>query len=73
MLKNVTLSTEDWLIVRAREKAVREKTTLNALFRQWLARYVGQDRAAGDYHALMERLSYVQVGRSFSRDELNER
>lgn len=73
MLKNVTLSTEDWLIVRAREKAVREKTSLNALFRQWLARYVGQDRAAGSYHALMERLAHVQAGRSFSRDELNER
>ncbi len=73
MLKNVTLSTEDWLIVRAREKAVREKTTLNALFRQWLARYVGRDRAAGDYRTLMERLSHVRAGRSFTRDELNER
>ncbi len=73
MLKNVTLSSEDWLIGRAREKAVREKTTLNALFRQWLARYVGQDRSAVEYHALMERLSYVQADHSFSRDELNER
>ena len=73
MLKNVTLSGEDSLISRAREKAVREKTTLNALFRQWLARYVGQDRAAGEYQALMERLSHVQAGRSFTRDELNER
>ncbi len=73
MLKNVTLSTEDWLIVRAREKAVREKTTLNTLFRQWLARYVGRDRTASDYQALMERLSHVRAGRSFTRDELNER
>ncbi len=73
MLKNVTLSTEDWLIVRAREKAVRERTTLNALFRQWLARYVGQDRAVEDYKTLMESLSHVRAGRSFTRDELNER
>ena len=73
MLKNVTLSGEDCLIQRAREKAVHEKTTLNALFRQWLARYVGQDRVTSDYRALMKRLSHVQAGRSFNRDELNER
>jgi len=73
MLKNVTLSGDDQLILRAREKAVREKSTLNARFRQWLARYVGQDHAASDYHALMERLPHVQAGHSFTRDELNER
>ncbi len=73
MLKNVTLSGEDWLILRAREKAIREKTTLNALFRQWLARYTGQDSAASEYRVLMDRLSHVQAGRSFTRDELNER
>lgn len=73
MLKNVTLSGEERLIQRAREKAAHEKTTLNALFRQWLARYVGQDNAAASYHELMERLSHVQAGRSFTRDELNER
>ena len=73
MLKNVTLSAEDRLIRRARETAIREKTTLNALFRQWLARYVGRDRAAVDYQALMERLSYAHAGRTFTRDELNER
>lgn len=73
MLKNVTLSGEDWLIARAREKAVSEKTTLNALFRQWLTRYVGRDRAARDYRALMKRLSDIEAGRSFTRDELNER
>ncbi len=73
MLKNVTLSIEDLLIVRAREKAAIAKTTLNALFRQWLARYVGRDRAVGDYQALMERFSHVRAGHSFTRDELNER
>ena len=73
MMKNITLTGEDTLIRRARNKAARERTTLNALFRQWLARYVGHDRAVTDYHTLMDRLSHVQAGHKFSRDELNER
>jgi len=73
MLKNITLRAEETLIRRAREKAQHEHKTLNAIFRQWLARYVGWDRATTSYEALMKRLSYAQAGRSFTRDELNER
>ena len=70
---NITLSSEESLIRRARKKASGENTTLNALFRQWLARYVGQDRARNEYRALMDRLSYARANRHFHRDELNER
>ena len=73
MLKNITLSGDAMLIARAREKARREKSSLNAVFRQWLARYVGQDQAGSGYRDLMDRLSYARSGRRFSRDELNER
>ena len=73
MLKNVTLKAEEALIRRAREKAQKEHMTLSTIFRQWLMRYVGQGKIATDYEALMERLSYAQAGRSFSREELNER
>ncbi len=73
MLKNITLSAEETLIRRAREKALHEHKTLNAIFRKWLRRYIKQDQASTDYKVLMEQLSYAQAGRSFSRDELNER
>ncbi len=73
MLKNITLSAEEHLIRRSRKKAQNENTTLNALFRQWLSRYTMQNQGAAEYAELMKRLSYVEAGRTFNRDELNER
>ena len=72
-MKNITLSAEAELIRKAREKARKERKTLNGLFRSWLERYVGKDRHQDRYDEFMERVSYASVGRSFSRDELNER
>jgi hypothetical protein len=71
-MKNITLSADEDLIERARQKARQERTTLNSLFRSWLSRYVGSVRAHAEYKQLMERLSYARSGRTFSRDELNE-
>ena len=73
MLKNITLSADEQLIKKAREKARRENTTLNENFRQWLKRYVMSDQEQLNYDELMDSLSYVNPGRKFSRDELNER
>jgi hypothetical protein len=73
MLKNITLSAEKELIEKARDKARRERTTLNATFRQWLRQYVGRSAATADYHRFMDSLGYVRPGRKFSREELNER
>ena len=38
-MKNITLSADEALIEAARERAMEEKTTLNAQFRVWLAEY----------------------------------
>ena len=73
MKKNITLSVDNRLIEQARRQATTENTTLNELFRQWLAQYVAQPAAAERYTALMERLSYIDAGRKFSREEMNER
>lgn len=73
MLKNITLSAEEELIKKAREKAHREKTTLNENFRRWLKKYVISDRNASRYQDLMDALNYADPGRKFSREELNER
>lgn len=73
MLKNITLSADQQLLQLAREKAAKEKSTLNAQFRAWLQRYVSTDRKLIDYDVLMEKLSYAQPGKTFSRDQMNER
>ena len=72
MLKNITFSAETNLIAKAREKAQREHTTLNAQFHQWLNHYVSVDLKASDYEALMKSLGYAKPNRNFSRDEMNE-
>jgi len=73
MLRNITLSAEEELIDKARDKARREHTTLNATFRQWLRQYVRRTANIADYHSLMDSLDYAKPGRKFSRDDLNER
>ena len=73
MIRNITLSADENLIARARERAAAEHTSLNAAFRQWLAAYAHVDEARRGYADLMQRLSHVSAGRYFSRDELNER
>ena len=45
MKKNITLSAEDFLIEKARRKAVIEHTTLNQAFRNWLSEYVEENTA----------------------------
>ena len=47
MLRNITLSADEQLIARARDKAGAAQTTLNVEFRKWLAAYAAtQDDAA---------------------------
>jgi len=73
MLKNITLSAEEELIRKAREKAHKEHTTLNATFRQWLKQYINRNTKTIDVNNFMEQLNYADPGRHFSREELNER
>ncbi len=73
MVKNITLSADDMLIKRAREKAQRENTSLNKLFRSWVKKYVNRDNIDNEYDSLMENMADVNAGRKFSRDEMNAR
>lgn len=73
MLRNITLSAEGALIEQARERAQAERKSLNTIFREWLARYVGQARGVKDFDRLMRRLRHVRAGRRFTRDEYNAR
>lgn len=73
MVKNITMSADDFLIKQAREKARRENTSLNQLFRDWVKKYVNRDYIELEYDSLMKSMADVQAGRKFSRDEMNER
>ena len=73
MLKNITLSAEDLVIKKAREKARNEKKTLNALFREWLAQYTRNTNLEYEFDQFMERTGYVNPGKKFTREELNAR
>jgi hypothetical protein len=73
MLRNITLSADPELIDRAREIAKENNTTLNNEFRTWLSQYVNSPEIRENYHSIMERLSYYQPERTYTRDEMNER
>jgi predicted transcriptional regulator len=72
-MKNITLSADEDLIERARLIARGQRRTLNDAFRQWLAQFAQTTGDAQNFDALMQRLQGVDAGRSFSREELNER
>ena len=75
MLRNITLSADEQLIARAREKAAAARTTLNVEFRKWLAAYasVQDDVAVSRFRDVMQQLAHADAGRGFTRDEMNER
>ena len=71
MKKNITFSADEALIERARLQAIREGTTLNQLFCEWLARYVTQTDAPEQYDMLMKKFKHVVAGGTLSREEIN--
>jgi hypothetical protein len=72
-MKNITFSADERTIEKARDRARRERTTLNIAFRDWLERYAGISTQASDFDALMRGLSHVKFTRKFARDEMNTR
>ena len=73
MLKNITMSAEEFLIQKAREKAQQEKKSLNEVFRQWLLRYTVTKETAQDYKKMLKWFRHIKAGKTFTRDEANER
>ncbi|MBN2010165.1 hypothetical protein JW960_12540 [candidate division KSB1 bacterium] len=63
MLKNITLSAEEELIKKARDKAQKENTTLNANFRKWLQKYIISDKDYFDYREFKKSFGNVNAGR----------
>jgi len=72
-MKKITFRADKADIELARESASRRNTTLDELFREWLRDVAAGQKRAREYLALMERLRYVNAGRKFTREEMNER
>jgi hypothetical protein len=73
VVRNVTFSVKEEVLERAREVARNEHKTLNDAFRDWLDWYASRKVTRAEIEALFERLKYVDAGRKFTRDEMNER
>jgi hypothetical protein len=75
MMKNITLSAPEPLILAARKRAIAENTTLNAEFRSWLSGYGRQSDLVQSGLATLDKVGgYASSGgKKFSRDEMNER
>jgi Family of unknown function (DUF6364) len=75
-MANLTLSLDDSLLRQAREAALREQTSVNALVRDYLTRYVDAKRRRLDaldaFDAVAERIN-ARSDEAWSRDELHER
>jgi hypothetical protein len=73
-MKNITLSADEALIESGRRRAEAENTTLNNLFREWLASYARPPRLSPeDVRRTAAAVRQFRAGRSFTRDERNER
>lgn len=75
-MANLTLSIDDELLQRAREAALRERTTVNALVREFLQRYADARRqrlaAIDALDAVAGRIEFGSTG-SWTREALHER
>lgn len=75
-MRNLTLTVDDDVLQRAREAAVREQTSVNALVRDFLVRYAdARERrleALDTLESLAERYGSVSVA-DWSRESLHER
>ncbi len=72
-MRNVTLSAEKGVLERAREVARQRSTTLNQMFRDWLAELTATRPRKDRYEDLMRRLGRARSGGRFTRDEMNAR
>jgi len=73
---NLTLAIDDALLQRAREAALRENTTVNALVRQFLGRYLharSRRLEALDRFEAAAAASHSASPAPWCRDELHDR
>ncbi len=75
-MSNLTLSIDDDLLQRAREAALRDRTSVNALVRDYLTRYADGKRRRFEALDALDALAADSASASetgWSRDELHGR
>jgi hypothetical protein len=76
-MPNLRITVDEQLLRKARARARKEGTPLDALLTSFLVQYVRdietQDRAIQDVLALSRSLRASRSGRRWTRDELHER
>lgn len=75
-MPNLTLSIDDDLLQRAREAALRDRTSVNALVRDYLTRYADSKRRRLEALDALDALAADSGARSegpWRRDELYDR
>lgn len=72
-MKNITLSADPESIELARQEARARKTTLNALFREWLHELAARDERRAKVADLFQRMDDYDSGGPFTREEMNQR
>ncbi len=74
---NLTISIDDDVLEHARIRAIREKTSVNAVVREYLHAYAGIDRQRADacdsLLALSESSGSRRGGAVWTRSDLHER
>ena len=72
-MKNITLSANEHTIELAREEARKRKTTLNALFREWIEDLAAREERRAQMESLFQEMGKYHSGGPFTRDQMNER
>ena len=72
-MTNVTFRIQEDMLRKAREKAGKERKSLNHLVNQWLKNYSVVQDVAFDVHRYLDRVRGAKIGRKFTREEMNER
>lgn len=72
-MKNVTFRISEESLNKAREKAAKEKRSLNKLINQWIKNYSATKDETFDVRRYMKRIKGEKIGRTFTREEMNER
>lgn len=72
-MKNVTFRVQEDTLKRAREKAGKERRSLNNLVGQWFKNYSAAQNETFDVRQYLNRIKGVKIGRKFTRVEMNAR
>ncbi len=72
-METIVLTAEKEVIEDARRAAEAENRTLDDVVRELLAKYAAGAERARRFDAVMRQMEYVNAGRKFTREEMNER